>query len=253
MVSGEIPDCSPHATAVVVFLVAQGTSKSKGKGKAKESRGHSASDADTISDEDTGQSYPRNQTNGVKTSPSPDPIDLIDQPSSDVQKVHDFDRPNTAPNQRPNSTRLPPDGSSTLRLKGKIRKEPETITIVDDDDDDGVSDDIQSASGFDVPDPEFGARGPVVALKSEERRAATPSGRTKIRAGLVQNNIKMFETSTSASQPKDPPSKGKAHEPVAVRTINFNNVKSNTQSKKSQMKGKGQKVSSVLYQRNIAL
>ncbi|TBU42886.1 hypothetical protein BD309DRAFT_149094 [Dichomitus squalens] len=143
------------------------------------------------------------------------------------------------PSRRPNSTRLPPDGSSTVRLKEKMRNDPQIVTIIDDGDD-GVSDDVQSASGFDVSDRESEAQGPVVALKSEERRATTPSGRSKIPVGLVQGNIKMFETSGPLHHRKEPPSKSKADEPV--RTIDFNEMKPKSQSRKSQMKGKNQKV-----------
>ncbi len=161
-----------------------GNSKSKGK---QPMRGGTASEPETLSsdeEEDIGEciSRPRQLTpQEVKaqdsTRESPDPLNLFESTSSDVQipaSPHPFDQPSR--NGPTRGGRLPPDGQSTRRLQERQKQKQRASNEHDVIEIEVLSDDIESVDD----DP---AQRPVV----------TPNGRSHIPHGNVKQKVDMYE------------------------------------------------------------
>lgn len=150
-------------------------------------RGGTASEPETLSsdeEEDIGEciSRPRQLTpQEVKaqdsTRESPDPLNLFESTSSDVQipaSPHPFDQPSR--NGPTRGGRLPPDGQSTRRLQERQKQKQRASNEHDVIEIEVLSDDIESVDD----DP---AQRPVV----------TPNGRSHIPHGNVKQKVDMYE------------------------------------------------------------
>ncbi|KAI0647691.1 hypothetical protein C8Q79DRAFT_524935 [Trametes meyenii] len=171
-----------------------GTGKNKGKGRAP----HAAVDAIVVSDdeEDTGTLVPQPASpasNEKKKDPTPDPLDCISSASGSptvpyVQReVHDFERPSPPPS----IDRLPPDGPSTSRLRAQHAAHSER-EYVDVDALGDRSDEIQSASEFDLEDGFL-------------HHIASPYGREQIPKGGVKQKIETYEKRAPPPPSRRPP------------------------------------------------
>ena len=202
-----------------------GNKNEKGKERAS---GRTASDAETLSsDEDVGSVIPRLQDQqkqkgkqyGPRTT-SPDPLDCFGQSSSDGVVEVVAGPVERKPTQGPDKSRrrLPPDGQSTRRLQEK-HKEEEPPPVIDLD---PLSDDVESASGFDRED-------------EVNARFATPNGRSQIPTGEVKRKIQQFERGKLQMEPQKP-----------TPFLNLKDLKS-TKSIVREMKPKNAKVVSSLW------
>ena len=182
--------------AVILTRIDAGPSNGKGKAPANARNGSAQAVVEVISDsEDMGVGYPRKAEagKGREKESTPDPIDCIEskdhEPSISTRKrtrtpTHDFETPSDDESRR----RLPRDGLNTTRLRDRIARssEPEVVDV------DAISDDIESASGFDDPE--------LVQL----RNVATPNGRQEIPRGAVQDKIRIYEQDKPLPPPKPP-------------------------------------------------
>ncbi|PIL22925.1 hypothetical protein GSI_15621 [Ganoderma sinense ZZ0214-1] len=176
---------------------------------------------------------------------SSDPLDCIGPDLSPIRPTPSeppdpFERA-PSPRSRPNmnALRLPADGAHTRQLQKKYQlQRPETMPEVVDVD--TLSDDIESASGFDLEDEAKAAAAEAeaeteVTAKAESARPSTPNGRANIRPGSVKERVRALEGKRVAKPPPKPSSSG--------GNTPFYDLKSLPQpiSRKAGMKGKNQK------------
>ncbi|KAI0357362.1 hypothetical protein OH77DRAFT_1422202 [Trametes cingulata] len=198
-----------------------GIGKGKGKAPAQPRAGFNQSEAEIIldSDEDVGvpvtSKSPEKQDEKAST---PDPLDCL-------TGTDDHEHPFSAPSPKlKGKNRLPPDGPDTSRLRARhaaANVEPEIVNV------DALSDDIESASGFDDED-------------ARAHKVATPNGRQEIAPGTVKQKVSIFENN------KDPPPLRKAPQRPPIPTLDLKQQ----QSVKSQMKPRNPKASASLSQFN---